>query len=324
MKISRFFACAATALLSLTLCTDSRLSGPSTEEGNPQIVAIVVDNDKNPVAGATVVTYRVLDNGDSTQQPASAVRVAEQLTGADGKCSFSNIAPGNYSLSASDSSANLSALKSDITISDLQPRRPDFTDTIVLVAPGGIKGVVSRGGVMGNATNQNLSDAFIQVKIGEIDRSTVTGPDGKYSFANLPMGVYTIYYYATDGFYSSKRENVGVRPGVDTTLDSVVLRPVPRLLPPKGFRADYDTVAGIVNLYWQKVFFDSLRWYEVKRINLTAPGETVYIAYDTLFSDTVSGIPAGTILDYVVRSVDKAFNPSPNAGPVEITVINHH
>lgn len=96
MKVSRFLAYPAAAFLSLTLCTDSRLSGPSTEEGNPQIVAIVVDGNKTPIAGATVVTYRLLDNGDSTQQPASAIRVAEQLTDAYGKCSFSNIVPGTY------------------------------------------------------------------------------------------------------------------------------------------------------------------------------------------------------------------------------------
>jgi hypothetical protein len=202
----------------------------------------------------------------------------------------------------------------------LKSIQPEFSDTIILATPGKVSGVVSRGGVMGVMTNQNLNDAFIQVKIGEIDRSTVTGPDGKYSFANLPAGSYTLFYYATDGFYSAKRENIAVGPGSDTTLGKVVLRAVPRLTPPKSFSATYDTAAGIVRLSWQKVVFDSLRWYEVERINLASGRDTVLISADTLLNDTVVGIPAGTVLDYVVRAVDKAFNKSANAGPAEITV----
>jgi uncharacterized protein (DUF2141 family) len=322
MKAPEFLAFPAVALLSLSLCTDSRLSGPATEQGNPQIVAIVVDDVHRPVTDATVIMYRVSTLGDSTQQPSSAINIAVRQTDSLGKCSFEDITPGSYSLEATDSANNRSALTTNIAISTIKPVKPEYSDTIILVAPGGIKGVVSRGGIAGNQTNQNLRDGFIQVKIGEIDRSTITGPDGKYSFANLPAGSYTLFYYATDGFYSAKRENILVHASVDTTIDTVILRAVPRLSPPKNFRAFYDTLAKTVRLSWQKVVFDSLRWYEVERIKINMPGDTVYISYDTLFSDTVARMPKGTILDYVVRSVDRAFNRSPNAGPVEITVKN--
>jgi hypothetical protein len=322
MKAPQLLLIPALALLLLTFCTDSRISGPPSEQGNPQVVAVVVDNSHRPIDGATVTMYRVSTLGDSTDQPLSAVNIAVRQTDSIGKCSFDNISLGLYSLEASDSVNSRSALKTNITISATKPGRTEFSDTIVLNAPGGIKGVVSRGGVIGTATNQNLGNGFIQVRIGEIDRLFVTVANGKYSFTNLPAGSYTLFYYATDGFYSAKRENIIVSPANDTTLDTVVLRAVPRLLPPKGFGADYDTVAGIVHLHWQKVTFDSLRWYEVKSINITVPKEITFITYDTLFSDTVKGLPAGTILDYVVHSVDKAFNPSANAGPVEITVKN--
>jgi hypothetical protein len=320
MKASRFLALPAAALLSLTFCTDSRISGPPSEQGNPQVVAVVLDNSHRPIDGATVTMYRVSTLGDSTDQPSSAINIAVRQTDSIGKCSFDNISLGLYSLEASDSANSRSALTTNIAISATKPGRTEFSDTIVLNAPGGIKGVVSRGGVIGNGTNQNLSDAFIQVKIGEIDRSTVTGPKGNYSFSNLPQGVYSIYYYATDGFYSAKRENIIVNPGSGTTLDTIILRPVPRLLPPKNLHADYDTAAGIVSLHWQKVTFDSLRYYEIERfINLSLPS-TVYITSDTLLSDTVKTVSSGTKLDYVVRSVDKAFNKSSNAGPVEIII----
>ena len=322
MKASAFLIIPATVLLFVTFCTDSRLAGPTTEQGNPQIVAVVVDDVHHPVTDATVIMYRVSILSDSTQQPSSAINIAVRQTDSLGRCSFEDISPGSYSLEATDSANNRSALTTNIAISTIKPAKPEYSDTIILVAPGGIKGVVSRGGIAGNQTNQNLRDGFIQVKIGEIDRSTITGPDGKYSFANLPAGSYTLFYYATDGFYSAKRENILVNPGVDTTLDTVILRAVPRLSPPKSLSAHYDSAAGIVRLSWQKVVFDSLRWYEVERINITVPDDTVYISYDTLFSDTVARMPKGSIIDYVVRSVDRAFNRSPNAGPVEIVVKN--
>jgi len=41
MKASAFLIIPATVLLFVTFCTDSRLAGPTTEQGNPQIVAVV-------------------------------------------------------------------------------------------------------------------------------------------------------------------------------------------------------------------------------------------------------------------------------------------
>lgn len=320
MNKSGFFTLPALAFLSLTLCTDIRLAGPSTEQGNPQIVAIVIDDKNRPIENAMVIINRVSPMVDSSQQPASATRVGVRQTDISGKCSFYDMFPGLYSLEASDISNKYSALATNIMISAIKPDHPAFSDTIVLAAPGSITGVVSRGNVLGNSSNQNLNDAFIQVKIGEVDRVTVTGSDGKYLFKNLPVGSYTLYYYATDGFYSSKRTNITVYSNLDKKLETVILRPVPRLLPPKGFTAKYDTTAGIVRLNWQKVTFDSLRWYEVERINLTVFNSTVHVVTDTLYSDTVGTISKGTILDYVVRSVDKAFMRSANAGPMEIKV----
>lgn len=320
MKLIKYNLFISAAFLVLLTCSTSRLSGPSTEEGNPQIVAFVVDTARKPVSGATVIAYRIPENIDSTLQPLSAVDVAQKRTDTQGECSFYNFAPGRYSLAVSDSANNRSALKKNIALTEIKPPHPEFTDTIFIATPGVARGVVSRGGILGIFQNQNLNNGSILVKIGEIDRFTITGPDGSYIFSNLPRGSYTIYYYASDGFYSAKRENITVQPGDTNVIDTVVLRPVPRLLPPKAFRADYDTAASIVRLSWQKVQFDSLRWYEVERIRLTPYKDTVMICQDTVRIDTLNGLPSGTDLNYVVRSVDKAFNRSANAGPVKIQV----
>jgi hypothetical protein len=293
-------------------------TGPSTEQGNPQIVAIVLDGANRPVQGAAVVVYAAADNADSTQQPSSAAKVAASTTDALGKCAFDSLAPGTYSITATDNDSAHSASATDIVISLTHPPQPEFSDTLVLAAPGSLNGVVTRGGVPGTINNANLRDGFIQVKIGEIDRFTVTGPSGSYSFANIPAGSYTLYYYATDGFYSARRERIIAHPGRDTLIDTVTLSPVPRLIPPTGFKAVYDTVQGIVRLQWHKVNYPDLRWYEAERIDPSGPFDTVFTVTDTTFADSLKSIPAGTTLYYVVRSVDTAFNRSQNAGGVGI------
>ena len=301
-------------------CTDTRLSGPSTEQPNPQIVAVVVDTLKHPVQNAIVTIYLTASNIDSLLQPSGALNVAMIRTDALGKCAFDSLSPGIYSLKATDSDSSRSVLKTDISISIIHPPRPEFSDTLVLAAPGSIHGVVTRGGVPGTVANQNLRDAFIQVKIGEIDRFTVTGPDGKYSFPGLPTGIYSIFYYASDGFYTAKKENIMVKPGQDTIIDTVLLKPVPRLRPPSGFFADYDSAAGVVRLYWQKVNYADLRWYKVKRFDLGGLRDSVFTTVDTTAVDSLKSFAAGDTLDYVVLSVDNAFNESQNAGPAEVIV----
>ena len=318
--IIRRLLCFCAALCTFCACITT---GPSTEEGNPQIIATVVDSSNRAVTGAIVVAYLMPANSDSGAQPLSARNAASVPTGPDGSCFFEGLDPGRYSLVATDNAGNRSAMQSGIIITVKAPDSPEFSDTLVLAATGGIRGIVTRNGVQG-VTNQNLKDGGIQVKIGEIDRSYLTGPDGAYSFSNLPAGSYTLYFYAYE-FYCAKRESIVVEADLSASLDTVILTPWPRLLlvPPNGLRAVYDTSAGFIALRWQQVRYDSLRWYKVQRINLTDMRETDFICLDTIFTDTIAGIPAETVLDYAVCSVgmvDGKLSQSASTAPVEITV----
>lgn len=296
------------------LCTHAPVSGPSTEEGNPQITAVVVDSLRKPVPGVWVITHRIAQLADTLQIPSGATKIDSGLTDVSGQCSFDSLSPGTYSIEAKDLSSNRRAIRTRITIDD-SAADPGLTDTLVLGRPAAFRGVVSRGGMQ---SNQNLQNAAIMVIVHEIALSFITPSDGSYSFAEMPAGTYTVIYYATDGFISARR-TVIINPGDTVTVDTVFLKPS-KLLPPKGFSGTYDTLAGLVHLSWQKVDYDSLRWYEVLRFDLTGPYDDTLCTVDTFVVDSVSSIPAGTALTYVIRSVDRALNPSDNAGPVEIEV----
>jgi hypothetical protein len=296
------------------------LTGPSEEQGNPQIVAVVVDDARRPVPQATVSAYRVAANDDPASQPSAGILVAQSRADSAGACRFENLVPGVYSLKALDPDSLHATMRTNISVLNSKPPKPEYQDTLILTVPGGVHGVVTRGGFLGGNNNQSLKDAFIQIKIGEIDRSTVTGPDGAYSFLNLPAGTYTIYYYATDGFYSTRRENIIIRPAKDTALESVFLKP--RILPPpKGFSALYDTAAGLIRFSWQKVVFEGFWYYSLERKCVSTPSfERRFTSFDTALVDSLGTIPSGTVLYYVICSVDSNFNQSANAGRIEITL----
>ncbi len=297
------------------LCTNAPVTGPSTEEGNPQIVAVVVDSLRQPVPGAIVTAYRIPLNVDTLREPLEPMEIAQGKTDTSGRCSFNNLMTGFYSIQAAITTQQ--AMKSGIEIDDSYHRNQ--IDTLTLGSPGAISGVVSRGGVPGNVTNQQLKDGVIQVIIQEIRLSATTPDNGTYLFDSLPPGTYTLLYYASDGFYSAKR-TVNVTAGNTTPVNTVILKPVPRLLPPKGFTAVYDSIAGLVHLSWQKVNYDSLRWYEVLRYDLAGPYDDTLCTVDTFVVDSVNSIPSGTELTYVIRTIDRALNTSDNAGPQEVKV----
>jgi hypothetical protein len=189
----------------------------------------------------------------------------------------------------------------------------------MLKAPGGIRGVVTRNGVLPTTGNAYLKDGFIQVKLRELDRFTITGPDGVYAFDSLPQCRYTILYYSSDGFYSTLRGNVSVAPDSLTVVDTVILNAVPRLNPPGGFYISYDTAGGVVTLGWNKSTFTELRYYEMERIDTAGTYGRIWHTTDTLTTDTIRSIPTGTTLYYIVRCIDLAFNRSGNSIPLQLT-----
>lgn len=304
----------------LLSCTDAPVGGSSTEEGNPQIVAFVIDKDNLPVSGIPVTAFRTIAYNDSITAPSAATEIATKLTGMDGRCTFDSLTEGTYSLQASDKVNKRSALLSPITIGS-DAGDEERADTLILDQSGGINGVVSRGGVGGfvSSQNVNLQDAAIMVIVQEISLSFITSQDGSYSFPQLPEGTYTVIYYATDGFFSAK-QSITVHAGEVTAADTVILNAVPRLLPPDNFFAIYDTAESTVYLSWDQLDYDSLRWYEVVRIDTKTSFDSTFITTETHYTDLLTSLPSGTVLHYVIHSVDKAFNESSNAGPVEITV----
>lgn len=300
----------------LLQCGSLQNTGPSTEEGNPQIV--VIDSKNNPVGGVSVVAYKMdtIINTIGTASQSIASETVTMQTQSNGRCSFTDLPTGTYTFIAQDLSNNRSGLLSFMKITVNATR----TDTLFLKSSAKVIGTVTRGGVPGIAGSSNslLQDAFITVIVQETGITAVTGPNGSYAFT-LPSGNYTLFYYATDGFLSAKQE-VTLPPDTTITIPTVQLLPIPRLLPPQSITADYDTDKQLVRLSWPPVSFDSLLWYEIERIDLTNTSSSTFIEQDTFFIDSVATVPSGTALNYFIRSVaiDNELKRSAYTGPAEV------
>jgi hypothetical protein len=307
-------------LLSILSCSKD-LAGPTTEQGNPQIAAVIIDSLWHPVADIPVYLLVIQQNDDTLQNeqvlPTNAIRISVSKSTSDGKCTFSNLASGNYRLVATDSLRNLSVTSKNIQLQAVSDT--SYFDTLVLQKPGIIKGVVTRSLA---SSNQQLQNGFIQIRIRELEQFFITDPTGNYTFYNLPYGAYSIYYYAPDGFYTSRVDSIIVTPGKTTIIDTVKLNPYERRLPPPAdFHSQFDTTNALLHLFWTEVKIPSLRYYELER-NCDEQ-DSLYRKWKikgTSFTDTLNAIPDGIRLSYVIRSIDTAYQWSSNAGPIEVMV----
>lgn len=316
--------CGITVLLCMMFFCSKELAGPTTEQGNPQVFAFVADSLYNPVADADVVLLRIpvsdtIAEGQSQSQipPVNAERIGISKSRSDGTCVFVNLINGRYRLEAIDNEGKRSVLSKVFSVS--LNVNSQHTDTLILKTPGALRGYVSRSGVI---KNDNLVNAFIQIRIRELDRYFITDQSGSYLFTGIPRGTYTLLFYAADDYFTQIVNRVVVRSSDTTTVNPVVLLPYPKLVPPESFNYTYDTISDIVTLTWKQVQYEKLRYYEVLRICDSIQYEKKLKTTDTRLTDTLRNLPESIRVSYVIHSVDSAYNISENAGPVSIVTSN--
>lgn len=319
----KFLSSIITTIILILSCDSSDFAGPTTEQGNPQIIALVLDSLNNPVPNisATLLVIPQADTSnsyDSLIPPGNAIKVNTSRSSQDGTCFFSNIAAGSYRIVATDNVRNMSVTSENIVVSE--GNGTSIHDTLVLQQSGRIQGTVIRNVTL---ANQNLENGFIQIRMLELDRFIVTVPSGHYSFDSLPYGRYTLYYYATD-YYVEHMENINVAPGRTTIIDTVILKRYKEqlLVPPTNFQAQYDTANGVVTLSWSPVTYQSFKHYKLERhCDEQENLERAWKTTATSFTDTISAMPNKTIFSYVVYTVDASYvRSSKNAGPIQVQI----
>lgn len=147
------------------------------------------DNSNNPILpGAKLTLTR------KNASPGSNSYYFETTTGADGSYRIGNIAAGNYILEVS-----MDGFKTyrdeDFEIKSTGNEKSIYLDSAVQTS--GLSGIITEADTDTIASN-NLPLAGIPVKLTKLGSSmspltTVTDENGKYSFTNLPRGLYEIY-----------------------------------------------------------------------------------------------------------------------------------
>ncbi|HEX3020251.1 MAG TPA: carboxypeptidase-like regulatory domain-containing protein [Chitinispirillaceae bacterium] len=298
-------------------CT-TRVAGPATEETNPTVAGTIFTYNKTPAAFARIIVYPKSAHIDSTAS--YQLSEPEIITTADenGYFEIVKLSSGEFVLEAQGKDKIGFAIvnKLEIILWNCSIR----LDTILLSRPGSISGIATRGGVVSYASNNKLQDGFIDVFVKDINRHTTTDLQGKYELNDIPPGTYTLIFHAEDGFFTTLKDSVKVLDSTVTKVESVFLKRIPWLAPPKPFDLKVEQVGnlGEVRLTWKAYSTSDLVGFEVERRINPLQTDTVFTVKDPFFFDDLSDLPAGIIVYYVVRSISSSFMSSANEGPVTI------
>jgi hypothetical protein len=301
--------------------TSDKLAGPSTELGNPVFIGLVLKSSLIPAKNAIVTVYKIIYSANSSLSiDTISAEFASLYTDSSGMFSLREISAGEYLIMSCTTDSLFSALKKVSIVSGVNST---IHDTLILNSPGVLRGVVSRGGQSSNSGNTQIGNGDIRVVLTEINQSLITGPDGVFSFTNVPEGIYSLAIYPDNNFFSEICKSIKVSSGSITVVDTVKLNRIPWVKPPKPemLQIEYDTLGASVKLHWNSVQIDNLLGYVVERRleeSILDPVET--FTKDTVFLESLVTYPKGTRIYYSIRSITVQFEESYPEGPVNIVI----
>ncbi len=149
--------------------------------------------------------------------------LADRRTAPDmnGRFRFEDLPPGRYTLFAeatgfsSDGGADIDLNDGDILDAELVLR--EIVDELT---PSVVFGLALKGSADGGADQDDMSG--ISVALAGTSINSITGPDGRYRFANVAPGAYRVMAQA-EGFLPLAIEDVEVRPGEELEMEDIVL-----------------------------------------------------------------------------------------------------
>ncbi|WP_394940796.1 SdrD B-like domain-containing protein [Psychromicrobium sp. YIM B11713] len=189
----------------------------------------VKDADEPGIAGAKV---ELLNADGSPAKNADGADVAPITTGADGKYSFDNLAPGSYKVKFTGPDGTVFTSKGTDPAADNDSNaNPDGTTDVVTLTSGTPNNTVDAGlvkpvtigdtvftDVNGNGVQDDGEPGLPGVKVDLLDKdgnvvaTTTTDPNGEYSFTNVVPGTYSVKFTAPDGSFFTKK---GTDPAAD-------------------------------------------------------------------------------------------------------------
>lgn len=287
--------------------------------GNGMIMGKLYKPDgKTPANGATVTVWdrKAQPKIDSSGNVSPATPVLQTKTDEKGVYSIDRIAPGTYSIEASDNK-DMARIDS-IIVATVETHIDSLTDT--LKAPGAFRVNI----VYNRDTNEVLSVSCIGTHI------VIFHQDSKSSFSitHVPEG----YYYLQAEYLrplqitlklGCVQKTAWVSSG-DTTIETIV---IPENLPViERIGITYDPIKHSATISWQ----NRRGWFPAAGYNLyrKVSGDSLFgsplngseIIHDTMFVD--SNVSSGSKYQYAVAAVDSAKMEGPLSEIVTVSTLN--
>ena len=287
--------------------------GSATQTTNEHgLYGVLVDGKGDPVANAKVHALSSEPDAKIDLKDPDKSVMARTETDSHGHYSLTGLINGNYNVIGVERDGASSVLIPNIRL--LSTNMNLGVDT--LLAPGKITGQVVFDGAPLEGVFCYIPGTFLV---------TITDLQGKFILDRVPDGIYR-FKYVSENYISIEDSQVVVRSGETTTLsqktmvlDTTIQPPIP-----KGLRAEYDSVTGLVSLTWNRVNISDLAGY---RLEFYPSGYVdvdhivvVDLGKDTVWEDSSSVINFSELaiwdslgkgkMVYRVKSVDNDGNSS--------------
>jgi len=254
------------ALLFFT-CTKDKLAGTVSDTDTGKS-AMVYNPDFTPAVGATVKFFEI---NDTTRTP--ALRTS---TDSKGRYSYKGLAKGTYNIIASDDSL-LSYQDSAYVSTDTAYIHPD-----TLEKPGSVTAIV---GVQPNDDPRTVTVQVLGTNIfSNVDEN------GKFTLAPLAKGTYNVRLITTLPNYTPTYTTLTARSSKNDTLQDTLWMTYTGIPVVLGLKVSYDTVNGVVSLYWGKNPYKDFQTYMIYRDmygTVQPSSAAIAINNDTSFVDTI-------------------------------------
>ncbi|MDB5105460.1 MAG: hypothetical protein JWP91_3149 [Fibrobacteres bacterium] len=261
----------------------------------------------SPAPGARVLLYGAPGSPGLPGTPPKAVKLLDSAVGdAQGLVLLRELPAGRYTLYAR-TAAGLGAISAGVT--PMLPAGPLRTDTLALALPGSVEGYATRSGFW--VSTPLKGDENIRASLADAPFATLTDygspPQGaRFRLTDVPPGAYRLVVSAPpDSYFVADTLEIAVRAGAVTTLAAPVECAYnPDAPPPKASNLRITASArNKVSLAWDfAARYPALKGFRVLRLdsNLRATDSSA-VSGAASYEDDISGIPAGTLIRYVVR-----------------------
>jgi hypothetical protein len=242
-----------------------------TEVENEKTISVYLADGKTPAVGAKIAIYH---SSDTTHIP-----VYTATTDSKGRYAVDSIQFQNGYYNINSRLDKLAAMQDSVFI--LSNNTSSISDDTLFDTR-------TLSGFAALQPNNNVQTVTVHV-LGTNTKVNVNDK-GVFTIEELALGKYTLMLVSTLSEYTPLYYRITVSPTSSDTLHDTLRLPYTGIPIVAGLSASYDTLQGVVTVFWNKTSYFDFQRYNIYRTDASSiawPSDPQYITQDTAIHDTL-------------------------------------